>query len=519
MFQKYRVFFLIMVLYSSLSSTAQNQYDAVWMMGANGRHLGSIEDRDLLYNNMFFDFSRDTIKFQDFRTTPIGGRASIGEMMISIASTDGELNYYGNGSYLQSAIDTQIMKGGDSLHADNYLIQDHPGPIGYNQHTLILPSSKKEGRFHHIFNDHSRPTEEGVHATKIYHFVVDMEANEGKGEVVIRDSIYYGDVLLMGGLTAVRHGNDRDWWIMKKRKFVPEILLFHFSDEEERILDTVIYRDSILYIDEEELRESEGQLTTSVFSPQGDQFAICDFMYGIRLFDFDRHTGQLSNSRAFDHVFDIDNFNLSQGCAFSSDGSKLYYTDQFHLFQFETDKMDLFDGLDTIAELSELNGVGMRQMSLAPDCRIYMANGQFPSVNIIMHPNRDGKACELRPKMPIDYLSHNMCYYPNYRLGTVFPFCDSTKVLPPEWRPVSNQERVVRETLDVRIYPNPASGVVQLEAQSPIDQVEVLDFQGRPVGVYERTTSLDLSHQPAGLYFLRITSREGQVTKKLILQR
>ncbi len=48
--------------------------------------------------------------------------------------------------------------------------------------------------------------------------VIDMAANSGLGNIVVRKDTLLSDTLT-GHLTAVRHANGRDWWILEPRNF------------------------------------------------------------------------------------------------------------------------------------------------------------------------------------------------------------------------------------------------------------------------------------------------------------
>lgn len=71
---------------------------------------------------------------------------------------------------------------------------------------------------------------------------------------------------------------------------------------------------------------------------------------------------------------------------------------------------------------------------------------------------------------------------------------------------------------DVNFYPNPASNFLQLELNNaPVEQVEVINTFGQVnLQVDGNTNRLDLSNLPAGTYFLRMSGREGVVTRKFI---
>jgi hypothetical protein len=77
-----------------------------------------------------------------------------------------------------------------------------------------------------------------------------------------------------------------------------------------------------------------------------------------------------------------------------------------------------------------------------------------------------------------------------------------------------------------KIYPNPTTGQLIIDnGQLTIDNVEIYDVFGRKIVNYQLSivnyqlsivNSIDISHLPNGIYFLRIQTNDGVLTKKLI---
>ena len=70
----------------------------------------------------------------------------------------------------------------------------------------------------------------------------------------------------------------------------------------------------------------------------------------------------------------------------------------------------------------------------------------------------------------------------------------------------------------VEAFPNPTSGQLQIEAEVPLETVELLDLQGRRVCEGATPSPLDLSHLPRGVYVLRIRAEGQLIHKKIIRQ-
>ena len=78
------------------------------------------------------------------------------------------------------------------------------------------------------------------------------------------------------------------------------------------------------------------------------------------------------------------------------------------------------------------------------------------------------------------------------------------------------------ENGELTIYPNPTTGQLTIDnGQLTIDNVEVFDVYGRKVGAYpcgRPETTINISELPAGVYFLRIKTEQGEVVKKVVKQ-
>ena len=78
--------------------------------------------------------------------------------------------------------------------------------------------------------------------------------------------------------------------------------------------------------------------------------------------------------------------------------------------------------------------------------------------------------------------------------------------------------QVVRQLDDVKVYPNPTRGMVTVEG-SNMKSIEVYDVSSRMIMKVEPTGDkyqFDLSRQSSGSYYLRITTEQGTVVKKVI---
>jgi len=97
---------------------------------------------------------------------------------------------------------------------------------------------------------------------------------------------------------------------------------------------------------------------------------------------------------------------------------------------------------------------------------------------------------------------------------------------------LQNKERALKECEDengmsiheignglgsVTVYPNPTSGELRIESGKwKIKSVAIFDLYGRMQNVkFSIENRLDISHLPAGIYFVRISTEAGEVIKKV----
>ncbi len=75
-------------------------------------------------------------------------------------------------------------------------------------------------------------------------------------------------------------------------------------------------------------------------------------------------------------------------------------------------------------------------------------------------------------------------------------------------------------SIAVPVYPNPARGIFNIDLPSICTKVELLNMAGQVV--YKKEASgllqIDMSHEPTGLYLVRITNANGTYEHKIVLQ-
>ncbi len=215
-------------------------------------------------------------------------------------------------------------------------------------------------------------------------------------------------------LTAVRHGNGLDWWILIHKYNTNEFYKFLVTSN--GISGPIIQSIGPTL-------QSQGQMK---FSVDGSKLGLVEtYNDNTALFDFNRCTGELSN------YIDLGNENNIYGCSFSPNNRIFYASSKNKLFQFNLDSPNVAQS--KIQLWDDSTNWYIVQHLLAPDGKIYIASGPptLPSqaytfrnknLTVIENPNVYGVGCNIQPYS--FYLNGMRCMgglpnMVNYNLGAL----------------------------------------------------------------------------------------------------
>jgi hypothetical protein len=71
------------------------------------------------------------------------------------------------------------------------------------------------------------------------------------------------------------------------------------------------------------------------------------------------------------------------------------------------------------------------------------------------------------------------------------------------------------------LYPNPTTGVLNIEAKSTMNQIELFDTNGRTIlknTLDSQTSSLNMENLATGMYLIKVTTNDGSSTQKIVKQ-
>lgn len=323
-------------------------------------------------------------------TTPGGGNPDNNEGSSVICDNQGRLLFYTNGELIWNR-KHMLMPTGVALQ----------GNFSSTQSSLIVPKPGSS-RYFYIFT-----TDAFLNDLRggFRYSIVDMCLDNGYGDVMVGEH----DKLLLDTvaekLSAVRHVNGVDYWIVVHKYFSDAFYAYHLTST--GIMPPVISHAGAVhqyycYIPPPYHAAYNGTINAMGwmnFSPNGQKLALvtaqsCKNI--AEVFDFDRSTGQVTNPIPL--ATDTVALGL-YGTCFSPNSSKLYissFINRNYIYQF-----DLTAGTGSAADVnnsstivaSKSSGPSVMAMQLGPDGKIYVAERNTAYLGVIQFPNVAGASC------------------------------------------------------------------------------------------------------------------------------
>jgi len=347
----------------------------------------------------------------------------------TLSDNKGSFLLYSNGNRVFNSRHEQI-ENGDSLSwgelADDFYDEGFPIPDGM----LGIPKGYQDSVFYLIHSLAQYATGFGANIPKTHYSVVDMRKNNGLGKVVEKNQIIWSGIYLLG-LSACRHGNGRDWWVMAYDDTLKTYFRALFAPDGLALIDTQQIGSPLPW---SQYPNGGGQ---NVFTPDGSKYVDFDAWNGIRIFDFDRCSGLLSNP----YLIKFDqNWSFGAGAAVSPNSRLLYVSSSSWIVQYDLQATDIEASADTIM-IWQGPYPKFANMNLIMDGKIYIMPFSWTHYgHYIRYPNRKGKDCEVvlgGLYFPNENFA-TMPHFPNYRLGPLEgSTCDTLGVFPPPlawWR-------------------------------------------------------------------------------------
>ncbi len=433
--KKYNIFiimiFLFFVLFLTFNLPAQSNEANIWYFG-NGNGL---------------DFNQDTPK----KLT--NGLFSGGTISTICDANSGNLLFYTDGMSVINHIH-KVVKNGNGLlgHATN----------------VIVPYPQKKG-FYYIFSvsiDDTKKSEyEKLDTTKLvkisenywskmvakydtvnqktarlYYHLVDMNKNNGLGEVILKNQLMYKSV--RADLTVARHANGKDFWLIT-HEFMNNHFRVYLINEKGLQDNFLMSKIGVkLYTDDMARLEHKHIKISANFNHL--YLVESRFANVIQVFKFDNKTGKIGD---FITLKEKD-LHYLEGLEFSPDGSKLYLNfiyyneEKWQIKQYDLNLKEneiLKNGKNILFKSNQKNfnrdEMFNGDMQLAKDGKIYITKGGVNSIGVIENPN------EILDKAKLNFTAYS------YPQSTRNYLANITHLLPPFYDSIKIGESFQRQIL------------------------------------------------------------------------
>lgn len=463
---------------------SQAKYDNIWVIGHGGE-------------GTTFDFSSDTLSISANDINMYHHAANA-----SICDSTGLLLFYTNGVLIASS-DTEMMPNGNGLNFGALAPSQGYG-VNIPQIILAMPLPGSD-RYYYLLYKALTVDINGMNPeSHFYYAVIDMALNNGLGEVIEKNTLIFEGVYLdWGEMTACKHANGRDWWILQGESDSNIYYKFLFTP------------DGILLKGEQAIGiDVPSGLGQAAFSPDGTKYArlnMIDYDLGnfIDIYGFDRCEGVLSNHIQINYADTA----FAGGLAFSPNSRFLYVSSTNYLYQYDTWEPNIPSSKQIVGIYDGFQSpfwASFYLCQLAPDNKIYInAPNGVDVMHVINHPNEKGMACDFKQhsiQLPT-YNGFSMPNFPYFKLRALEGSpCDTIGV------------SAVVETIlpqEIKLSPNPASNFTKIKLPDNIQAAmfNLLTSTGQLVLSQHLSASwsvVPLDALAPGLYFYEVKD-EGRI--------
>lgn len=299
----------------------------------------------------------------------ISGEMTTEEGCAVVSDNSGNLLFYASGENIWNS-EHRLMKGGFELK----------GGFSSTQAVLILQKPKYNDIFY-VFNTENLGGD-------FFYSEVDLSANNGLGEVAKKNIYIASDI--GEKLTAVRHANGDDIWVLVKSKTEHVFLAWLLTAE------GLMYPPIKSYVPVNvDLSHKYSAMGYMKFSPDGTMIASASFAEGqVEIYDFNLYTGEVSNPIEIR----IDNGFKTYGVSFSPDGKKLYvsyYDYDAYLVQYDISSRNYSEIVSSKRIIAEYHdGIAIGAIQAGPNGKLYVSRYRQNYLSSIELPNEQGALCQ-----------------------------------------------------------------------------------------------------------------------------
>jgi Secretion system C-terminal sorting domain len=414
--------------------------------------------------------TRTSLKIIPFQQRASSTEVKFWETNTHISDTLGNLLFYSNGIMIGDSTH-HIMMGCDTLNP-GYYASINRTDAGYeiSQGILTLPFPNHTNLYY-LFHTRIPNNTAYALAEGIYYTIVDMNGNNGLGEVVSLRNPIIQNSEFSPRITACRHANGRDWWIVIRALNTDAYATMLLSPQG---VSSPVWHTALL---PQNNYTASSFYSQSCFSPDGTKFAYHTALGNagnyITLYDFDRCNGSMSNPR-----FGMVNDSTGEaGAAFSPNSKYLYFNTADRMFQVDVTNLIPFNHIDTVGVNDGFQyPIGFVQIrtffarqQLGDDGKIYIRSiGTNHYMHTIEQPNIAGRAC--------GFMQHNIRLLtangfslplsPYFCLGPLDGSpCDTLGINNIDTTTTTHKAEA---DIKIKVFPNPASDYINIELSENI---------------------------------------------------
>jgi len=397
---KRHLFFLAIVITCLPFLASAQKHDYNWMFG----YFNNSTDPLLGGVNIDFNISPSYI-YPD--------KKKIDQKFYCFVGSDstGNLAFYTNGISIRD-ITHNVMLNGDTINPGPFWVQWQNRSYPNGPFCFALPAPGKQNNYY-FFHMASAVTTAAI-TSPFYYSVIDMNGNNGLGQVLQKNQIILPPDKDYIAPVAVKHGNGREWWIIAGELSTPFLYTF--------LLDSDGVHGPFTTVMPYQFSSPEYQSINAI-SPDGKTYVRSDGSHGLYIYDFDRCSGTFENLRVL--PFPDQSF-FGFATKFAPDSKHLYLSSWKMVTVLDLSAPNIIASLDTIAYFDGQASpqqpftTGFFIPGLAPDNKIYYSTTNSTlAMHQIHNPNLPGQAADVEQhglQLP-KFNSGTMCQFPNYRLG------------------------------------------------------------------------------------------------------
>lgn len=442
------------------------------------------------------------------------------ETNFTMSDSLGNLLFYTNGCDIADR-NHQIMYNGENInpgpvHTIQCSQQQGLGAYTSGVQSMIALPQPDSSNIYYLFHKRIVYATNDVFTNTLFYSVINAKGNNGSGIVENKNYPIIQDTLEFGAMSAVRHANGKDWWIVTPRRNSNQfyIILFNSSGIGQ-ILSQTIGNPTVAS------GEGGGQV---VFSPDGSKYIRYNPASPLQIYSFDRSNGHFTGYEEIEVNYSGDSHQYG-GVAVSPNNQYLYLSAELNIFQFDLNSDDI--GL-TQTLIAHYDGFAdplpstFAMCQLGPNCKIYVLTGQITKYYHIIHnPNEAGQACnfEFRGVEFPTFHGGAILLSPNYRLGSINdPGVPCSTVAPSNlW--------THQEVPPISVFPNPASSFCRIIFNytiEPSTQISIMNVFGQRVQLIDinenpDSLTLSLNELSNGVYWIVLSNPARIIYKKSIV--